>query len=489
MDRKSYFSLDLPEYFDFQPILNKLDHAIGGYKIHEIFYNHGLDKGAIIEARNPQNIEDVNYKFYHNKDGRFAWRPFQLIHPAMYVCLVHEITEQNNWKTITDRIKKIRSETPEIECFSIPISTINKPASTEKTVLNWWQKIEQRSIELSLNYGYMLNTDITNCYGSIYTHSIPWAIHDKEFIKSNLQYKGIGPSIDCAIRLMSNNQTNGIPQGSVVMDFIAEIVLAYSDLLLAQELKGEVQDYRILRYRDDYRIFTKTKEDAEIIGKVLSEVLGSLNLKLNEQKTRLSEEVISSSIKPDKWFWLESKQSSRNLQRYLLLIHSLASRYPNSGSLKRTLGKYYTAIKKKRRMSNVRSLISIIVDIALKNPAVYPICASILGKFFSFIKDREEIVNYMKSIMERLASIPNTDYLYIWLQRISFKTDDSISFDNPLCDNVQSLAKPIWNSSWLKDKYSRITNETSVVDRKILKRLPLLVPSKLITFSKEEWVS
>jgi hypothetical protein len=52
-------------------------------------------------------------------------------------------------------------------------------------------------------------------------------------------------------------QTNGIPQGSVLMDFIAEMVLGYIDECLSRCL-DEKMDYRIIRYRDDYRIFTNS---------------------------------------------------------------------------------------------------------------------------------------------------------------------------------------------------------------------------------------
>ena len=45
--------------------------------------------------------------------------------------------------------------------------------------------------------------------------------------------KYIGNRIDTMIQSMSYGQTNGIPQGSILMDFIAEMVLGYSDLLLS----------------------------------------------------------------------------------------------------------------------------------------------------------------------------------------------------------------------------------------------------------------
>lgn len=50
----------------------------------------------------------------------------------------------------------------------------------EEQVLHWWFTFEQKSIELSLDYDYLLETDISDCYSSIYTHTIAWALHTKE---------------------------------------------------------------------------------------------------------------------------------------------------------------------------------------------------------------------------------------------------------------------------------------------------------------------
>ena len=37
-----------------------------------------------------------------------------------------------------------------------------EPFYKSATILNWWHNLEQRSIELSLEYRYMFITDITN---------------------------------------------------------------------------------------------------------------------------------------------------------------------------------------------------------------------------------------------------------------------------------------------------------------------------------------
>ena len=65
---------------------------------------------------------------------------------------------------------------------------------------------------------------------------------------------------------MRYGQTNGIPQGSALIDFIAEIVLVYCDEKLTKKLESlNITDYKILRYRDDYRVFSNCSSDLELI--------------------------------------------------------------------------------------------------------------------------------------------------------------------------------------------------------------------------------
>src|SRR5699024_1602566 len=151
---------------------------------------------------------------------------------------------------------------------------------------------------------YVIHSDITDCYGSIYTHSISWALHTKKEGKKKENRNNdslIGVVIDNHLQDMSYGQTNGIPQGSTLMDFISEIVLGYVDLLLSKRLCDlKIEEYKILRYRDDYRIFTNDSYEAEQITKELAEILSSLGLRLNADKTEASDDIIKSAIKPDK---------------------------------------------------------------------------------------------------------------------------------------------------------------------------------------------
>ena len=147
---------------------------------------------------------------------------------------------------------------------------------------------------------------------------------------------------------MTYGQTNGIPQGSVLMDFIAEMILGFADLQLAERIQNSnIIDYKILRYRDDYRIFTNNPQDTDLIVKFLTEVLIDLGMKLNSSKTIASSNVVRDSLKPDKLYWMNHKQSAKGLQEQLFIINSLSEKYPNAGVLTKSLVKFFDQIIKK----------------------------------------------------------------------------------------------------------------------------------------------
>lgn len=244
--------------------------------------------------------------------------------------------------------------------------------------------IEQRAITLAIEYNHVLHLDISDCHGSIYTHSIAWALHTKEKAKKDRRSNAIGNIIDRQIQAMSNGQTNGIPQGSTLMDFIAEIVLGYADLELSKRLEKNIslkkEDYyKILRYRDDYRIFTTSPQQSSIIAKELSEVLSDLNFKINSQKTIDNNDLVLAALKPDKIHWIYYKRKTDNIQKWLLQLCILAEKFPNSGILFMGLKDFLKWLQKRDRRKEIRNpdvLISILVNLAYKNPRLYPLVVS-----------------------------------------------------------------------------------------------------------------
>ena len=488
LKEKSYFSFDLPQYFVFQKLLEEVDKKLNGRPLSG-FYGNSITGNGQQKAVYPFNCENVNYTLLNNKDGKFAWRPLQLIHPAIYVSLIQKITEKDNWKLIVDKFKEFQVN-PKIKCHSIPLQSDSKQSDKAVTVGNWWQSIEQQSIELALNFEYVLQTDISDCYGSIYTHSISWALHTKPTAKIKKDDKSLlGNLIDKHLQNMSYGQTNGIPQGSVLMDFIAEMVLGYADFQLSEKIKrANITDYQIIRYRDDYRIFSNNPQNAEHITKLLTEILIELGMRLNAQKTLVTKNVVRDSIKPDKLFWITAQKRTRGLQEHLLLIHDLANRFPNSGSLNKALIKFFSRIKSiKESKQNIKVLISILVDIAYKNPKSYPIAMAILSKLLSLLEKPEIQEKILNAIATRFDKIPNTGHIKLWLQRITIKIDRDKNYNEPLCEKVNNKSKKIWNSDWLNADFQKLLNETSIIDEQIINDIDVVINQEEVQLFKPEY--
>ena len=95
---ESYCSIDLPPYFDFTEIVNKCAEELKANKLSNLWENA------------PSGFEDVNYLLLQNKDGLYAWRPLEVIHPTLYGNLVNELTQKNAWKQIIKRFKEFQKD-------------------------------------------------------------------------------------------------------------------------------------------------------------------------------------------------------------------------------------------------------------------------------------------------------------------------------------------------------------------------------------------
>lgn len=480
LKQESFCNFDLPEYFKFETLLNSVDNALKGKK-------------PCSKKNNPRNYEDVNYKVLNNKDGKYAWRPLQLINPALYVSLVHKITSEENWQHIKERFA-LFSENKKIECVSIPRQSLTENSNKAEQISNWWQHIEQRSIELALDYSCLAHTDLTDCYGAIYTHSVAWAVHDKKEAKKNRgDKKLLGNKIDSHLLDMSHGQTNGIPQGSTLMDFIAEMVLGYADLQLTERLKDKtIADYNILRYRDDYRIFSNSSIANDLIIKCLTEVMIDLGLKLNAEKTSASTNVIKGAIKADKLYWMQQKQTERDLQKHLLIIHDLSIKFPNCGSLSTALKDFYNELRKRKKINNnIIPLLSIITDIAHKNPRTYPYSAAIISLLLKFAQNESQKGALLNKIVKKFEDIPNTGHLDIWLQRVVLGIKRDMIFQESLCRLAAGEAVDIWTNEWLEVEES-LKNKidfSSIVDKDIIANLPEIITQDEVALFKNEFTS
>ena len=464
LKNESYCTIELPRYFKFNELLNNVAQELEGTLLSQLWNTK------------PREFDDVNHPVLTNKDGRYDWRPLELIHPALYVSLVFRITECSHWNLILQRFRDF-GRNPKIKCLSLPVESLTEEKDKAEQITQWWTAVEHKSIELALDYEFVVQTDIVDCYAAIYTHSISWALHTKETAKDNRNERNlIGNIIDAHLQDMKHGQTNGIPQGSVLMDFVAEMVLGYADTELTKKIKcKKIENYQILRYRDDYRLFVNNPQDGEIILKCLTEVMIDLGLKLSPSKTNFSDELIRSSIKDDKLSWTFRKEGHWQLQRHLLIIHDHSAEHPNSGSLVSAMFDYLKRLHASSKYDFPLPLIGIVVDIAYRNPNVYEVSALILLKLLSFLESEQEKRAIMKRIKRKFSQIPNTGHMEVWLQRISRSFYPDLTFHEPLCRLVREevgLAE-IWNNRWISSRQLRRAIErSSVIDPDEVTALP-----------------
>lgn len=443
----SYFNGDMPSYISFDPILNGVDTVLGGRNYRE-FNNTKNTKNT-----NPCDFQDVNYTFIANKDGRFAWRPLELMHPAIYVSLVNVVCKSKNWEHIKKRFSEF--EGGAVDCCSAPVMSIDNQTDVATQIKSWWQRVEQQSLCYSLEFSHVLHTDVTDCYGSLYTHSISWALHTvKEAKKKRKPHELLGNEIDLHIRAGRYGQTNGISQGSVLMDFIAEIVLGYVDQQITSSL-GESEDFKILRYRDDYRIFANSDDRAEEILKIISDELRSVGMKLGVSKTFMSKNVIEGSIKPDKLAGLGLNDlgitNAKTIQKQLLRLHSFGQQFPNSGALRRLVSNFHIKLSDQmERPNDLEVQVAIATDIAVVSPNTCPVIAAILSHLIS-LTSGDEKTHLWEKVLKKMRRVPYNGYLEIWLQRITQPNSVGINFssDEKICQIVNRESPDLWENCWI----------------------------------------
>lgn len=89
MKSEQFHGFELPEYFDFNKVLEFVKKTIGDNK-----YENCLT--SIM----PDELENVNLDILLNKDGRYAVRPLILANPYLYYFLVRELCCPSGWDAV-----------------------------------------------------------------------------------------------------------------------------------------------------------------------------------------------------------------------------------------------------------------------------------------------------------------------------------------------------------------------------------------------------
>lgn len=152
-------------------------------------------------------------------------------------------------------------------------------------------------------YDAMMQIDVSKCFDSIYTHSLPWAVLGKDQTKFSLEEsKGtFGGHFDALMQGLNHKETNGIVIGPEFSRIFAEIILQSVDAELVKQLADGANlthkvHYEIFRYVDDFFVFYNEESTQLKIFETLQEILKGKKLSINTAKIKHYQKPIITEI-------------------------------------------------------------------------------------------------------------------------------------------------------------------------------------------------
>jgi hypothetical protein len=282
--------------------------------------------------------------------------------------------------------RRVEEHWRELEAFiaQSPISASRlhyDPAASRALthVYDWEHVATERAIRASAAR-FVLQADISRFYPTLYTHSIPCALHSKDVAKQRQRDDSlVGNVLDSAVRDSQDKQTLGIPVGPDTSALIGEILGVAIDLkltTLTQELAG-------LRYVDDFYLYFPTKAKAEVCLTTLSSVMSYFGMELNPLKTQIRElpEPLEPAWKADLRSYEirdEKKLERKDLLGFFSRAFDFASRYPGNNVLK-----YAVRASEGRIVSNENWPLyeSLLLGSLVTEPSLIPVLARVMANY------------------------------------------------------------------------------------------------------------
>ncbi|MEK4849000.1 RNA-directed DNA polymerase [Paenibacillus sp. FSL H7-0756] len=304
-------------------------------------------------------------------------RMLSIPNPLLQIKLCNAI--EDNWNTIDGFLSNTN--------MTLTKPVILQDSKRAVSRLRHYSYIPVQQALDSTSVRYVLRTDISRFYPTIYTHSIPWALHTKEVAKINRKDALYGNLLDKRVRNSMDGQTLGIPVGPDTSLIIAEIIATSMDV----KLRSRLGDTKGFRYMDDYYLYFSSKPEAEFALSTLHSIMKDFELELNPNKTFIEELPVSLEQK-----WVSElrnyniretvKGQHTDLIGYFSLAFDYSKTYTNDRVLKYALSRIKNIEIKNENWSLYESLI---LNSVIAEPSVIPIAALIFYKR----KDEGHIIN------------------------------------------------------------------------------------------------
>jgi hypothetical protein len=187
-------------------------------------------------------------------------------------------------------VQEIAQYWPELQKhFKLSTLSLSKPTMRSKdraTEIAPLSELHEKRLLFSAGFNYILRTDVARFFPSLYTHSLPWALHGKQAAKLN--HKAVpqmfGNILDRALRGCQDNQTVGIPVGPDTSHIISEVIATAIDIRLQTQMKEQLVGYR---HVDDFFLCFNDRAQAQNAVTLIVQALAEYELAINAFKTEI----------------------------------------------------------------------------------------------------------------------------------------------------------------------------------------------------------
>ena len=298
---------------------------------------------------NPPHSYYGSTTFFDGATFRGVLRAFGIINPASYFLLASFIAD--NWSSFA-KVYRLSSSSGARPKFP-PLGSGGRAIEVASLA------VKNRSIRhLASSFPIILNLDINRFYGSIYSHSLPWAALGKQeakrrFRNGNLQGHW-SDTLDRLIRNCNQRQTVGIPIGPDTSRIISELVLSRIDAELTARGSG-IGPKQIFHNIDDYQIGAFEGAKIEDAQSQFVRTIDKYELRLNDFKTSVGQglELAPSNFQLE-FDVLRAKRGRNFVEHFFEILYSQITLNPDSNVLGYALKSFASSLSSNPEKELVR---------------------------------------------------------------------------------------------------------------------------------------
>ena len=304
-------------------------------------------------------------------------------------------TIYKNWSSIKKHYKK--------STLSASIPEVDKSKKRAVVQFAKYEQFKEKCIVSSFDTFFELRSDILRYFPSIYTHSIPWALHTKAIAKTRRRDRALlGNVLDEYIRYAQNGQTIGMPIGTDTSRIVSEIIGCAIDEEIRNSLKKENIQIKGHRFVDDCHFFFYNQAEAEIALKCFQKILADFSLNINEEKTSINKapfffennwnhQLVNFKIR------VNQKYQRLDLRNYFNLLINFSKQYPNDFVIKYGI----KTLRKSSIFKNNWDLFeSLVYSLTIAEGAILPDLLAILLQNEKFI-NRKKLESTVSALLNQ----------------------------------------------------------------------------------------